>query len=112
MAIIDGFEKITYHQLNDRTDRIAENLCSRLNSNETVVGVLMPRSVHLVVAMISVWKAGRTYLPIDSENPPGRIQQIIDNSGCTLLLTSIATEFTTTPAIHINTIKVDAGTPA
>ncbi|MFN5004927.1 MAG: amino acid adenylation domain-containing protein [Bacteroidota bacterium] len=112
IAIIDGFEKITYHQLNDRTDRIAENLCSRLNSNETVVGVLMPRSVHLVVAMISVWKAGRTYLPIDSENPPGRIQQIIDNSGCTLLLTSIATEFTTTPAIHINTIKVDAGTPA
>ena len=45
---------------------------------ESLVAVLLPRSVDLVVSLLAVLKAGGAYLPIDPSYPAERIAFTLD----------------------------------
>ncbi len=66
IAVLCGNEVVTYGALNARANRLARALRSRgLGIRDVVVGVCLERSVHLVVALLGVLKAGGAYLPLD-----------------------------------------------
>ena len=51
-----------------------------------VVGVALPRSAALVIAVHAVHRAGGAYLPLDVELPAARIAAMIDDAGPTALI--------------------------
>jgi acyl-CoA synthetase (AMP-forming)/AMP-acid ligase II/acyl carrier protein len=51
------------------------------------VGIFMPPSNEMVVAMLGVLKAGGAWLPLDVVNPKDRLRSIIDSSEVAVLLT-------------------------
>jgi amino acid adenylation domain-containing protein len=57
-------------------------------ARETLVGVMLERSIDLVVSLLAILKAGGAYVPLDSEYPAERLAFMIDDAGLYLLLTT------------------------
>src|SRR5918999_385255 len=75
-AVIGVDGRFTYAQLDDRSDRLAGLLAARGAGPECAVGVHLPRSADLVVAILAILKAGAVYVPFDPEQPAQRLARI------------------------------------
>ncbi|MFF4986593.1 amino acid adenylation domain-containing protein [Streptosporangium saharense] len=81
----DGL-RLTYRELDERANRLANLLLERGARPETPVAVLMERSADMVAALLAVLKTGAFYLPLHTSHPPERIQWIMDHAGAPILL--------------------------
>ncbi|MGW1355046.1 amino acid adenylation domain-containing protein [Streptomyces sp. NPDC002409] len=77
---------LTYAELDERANHLAHLLIARNIGPESVVGLLLPRSIDQVVAVLAVSKAGGAFLPIDPEYPAERIAYVIGDARPALLL--------------------------
>ncbi|WP_424893165.1 amino acid adenylation domain-containing protein [Streptomyces sp. XH2] len=73
VAVLHDGVGITYGELNARANRLARVLVRCGVGPDRVVAVALPRSVHVVVGLLAVLKAGGVYLPVDPEYPAERI---------------------------------------
>ncbi|MGE7888634.1 amino acid adenylation domain-containing protein [Bacillus cereus] len=87
VAIIFGAEQLTYSQLNKRAEKVAHCIRQMGIEKEGVVGIMVEKSLELVVGMLGVLKAGGTYLPIDPQTPEQRIIFMLEDSQAQMLLT-------------------------
>ncbi|WP_229713995.1 non-ribosomal peptide synthetase, partial [Streptomyces fuscichromogenes] len=86
IAVVCGQESLSYAELDARSDGFARYLIGRGVGPESLVGVVMPRSVELVVTLLGVVKAGGAYVPVDPEYPAERIEQILSDAGVQLVV--------------------------
>ncbi|WP_431042217.1 amino acid adenylation domain-containing protein [Streptomyces sp. P1-3] len=87
LAMIAGEQSLSYRELNARANRLAHWLIGRGVGPETVVGVALPRSGDVIVALLAVMKAGGVHLPIDPAYPAERISFLLEDALPTLVLT-------------------------
>ncbi|WP_254207985.1 non-ribosomal peptide synthase/polyketide synthase, partial [Paenibacillus sp. AK121] len=80
-------EALTYHELNERANRLARTLRSQGVTKDRLVGLMTERSVDMIVGIFGILKAGGAYVPIDPTYPEERIRYMLDDSGAKLLLT-------------------------
>jgi amino acid adenylation domain-containing protein len=85
-AVIQGDRTLTRAELDDRARRLAGALRERGVGPEDVVGVQLPRSPDVIVALLAVRMAGAAYLPLDPTYPPARIRAMIEDSGARLVI--------------------------
>jgi amino acid adenylation domain-containing protein len=79
--------QITYGELNIRANQLARVLRSKGVVPDNIVGIMVERSVEMIVGIYGILKAGGAYLPIDPDYPINRIETILKDSGASLLLT-------------------------
>ncbi|WP_269330724.1 non-ribosomal peptide synthetase [Streptacidiphilus albus] len=89
VAVVDVVGALSYGELNARANRLARLLVGRGVGPESLVGVLMGRSVDLVVALLAVLKAGGAYVPIDPDYPADRIAYMLDDAQPAVVLTTV-----------------------
>ncbi len=77
---------LTYQELNECANRLAHYLIKKGMPPETTVGILLERSVDLIVAILAVLKAGGAYLPISADLPASRKVYMIKDSSLKWLL--------------------------
>ena len=82
-------ERLTYAELNERADILARHLWSLGVGVETRVGVLMERTLEVVVSILGVLKAGGAYVPLDPSYPQERLRFMLEDSGVAVLLTQV-----------------------
>lgn len=87
VAVICGEERLSYAELDMRANRLALRLAKRGVGPEAVVGISLPRTTDVVVAMLAVLKAGGAYLPLDPGIPAERLAYMIDTAGAHALIT-------------------------
>ncbi|TCS97011.1 non-ribosomal peptide synthetase [Hazenella coriacea] len=87
IAIVSGAKKITYKELNEKSNQLARHLIEKGAKPNTVIGVLAEPSIEMIVGVWGVIKSGATYLPIDPETPEERICFILESSESMALLT-------------------------
>ncbi len=80
-------QRLSYRELEARTDALAATLVSRGAGRGTLVAVCMERSIEMVVALYSILKAGSAYVPIDPEYPDDRIGFMLGDAKAPILLT-------------------------
>jgi amino acid adenylation domain-containing protein/non-ribosomal peptide synthase protein (TIGR01720 family) len=80
-------EQLSYEELNRRANQLAQWLRRRGVGVESVVGLLMERSVELVIGLLGVLKAGAAYLPLEPSYPGERLEYMVADAGVRVLLT-------------------------
>ncbi|MEU9763662.1 amino acid adenylation domain-containing protein [Streptomyces sp. NPDC047987] len=86
-AVTFGDTTIDYGELNERAERLADRLAAHGVGPEARVGLVLPRSIDLVVAVLAVLKAGGAYVPVDPAAPADRIAYIMADSAAQLVVT-------------------------
>ncbi|WP_344892958.1 amino acid adenylation domain-containing protein [Nonomuraea antimicrobica] len=111
-AVTDGDTTLTYAELNARANRLARWLIDRGAGPERVVGLALPRSPELVVALCAVLKSGAAYLPIDVGHPAERSSFMVSDARPALVLTDRADRLPAgAPAVVLEE-RLAAGRPA
>ncbi len=78
---------LTYRQLDERANAVADALRVRGVSPGVLVAVGMERSLELVVGLFGVLKAGGAYVPLDPAYPRDRLAMMLEDSQAKVLLT-------------------------
>jgi amino acid adenylation domain-containing protein len=86
VAVEFGCVALTYAELNARANRLAHELIDAGVGLGDVVGIAVPRSEQMIVAMLGVLKAGAAYLPIDTGYPAERIRFLLRDAAPRLVL--------------------------
>ena len=94
----------TYQELESITDTFSQTISNYLTPG-AVVGILMEKSADYVISILAILKAGCTYLPLDSIYPIPRIQSILDDSGCKVLISDHDIHDLDVTVININANK-------
>src|SRR6266487_3193284 len=79
-AVLCGGQTLSYGELEKRANQLARFLRSRLIGKGCVVGLLLPRSPDVYVAVLGILKSGAAYVPLDPDYPHERIAWILNDS--------------------------------
>ncbi|NOQ24718.1 MAG: amino acid adenylation domain-containing protein [Bacteroidales bacterium] len=82
-----GDLKITFSELNKRTNQLANILSEKGIKSESIVAILLDRSIDMLVSILGTIKAGGAYLTIDKNYPEKRIEFILNDSDAKILIT-------------------------
>jgi len=86
IALIFNDNKVSYKVLNERANKLAQLLKEKGVTTESVVGIIMERSIEMIVSMLAVLKSGGAYLPILPDLPEKRILFMLKDSKVKVLL--------------------------
>jgi amino acid adenylation domain-containing protein len=77
---------LSYNKLNEQSDRLAGLLNEKGVLADSIVGIMMERSVEMIIGIMGIFKAGGAYLPIDPDYPQERIDYMLNDSRAKILL--------------------------
>ncbi|HYO14852.1 MAG TPA: amino acid adenylation domain-containing protein, partial [Thermoanaerobaculia bacterium] len=87
LALISAGERLTYRELDRRSNRLARRLRALGVGPEVPVGLFLDRSVARIVATVAVTKAGGAYVPLDPSHPRERLAFLLADTGAPVVLT-------------------------
>ncbi|KOV61057.1 amino acid adenylation protein [Streptomyces sp. NRRL WC-3618] len=90
-AVLDRGTRLTYRELDARAEQLAAWLTDSGAGPERVVGIALPRTAELVVAVLAVLKSGAAYLPLDPAYPAERLAYIVGDARPVVVLTTAET---------------------
>lgn len=91
VAILDHGTRLTYRELDEFSDRIAQLLLSQGVAVGDRVAVCGKRSARLVAALLGVLKTGAAYVPIEPDYPSARRAAILQDAGVQFVLSDAKT---------------------
>ena len=87
VAVECGDSRLTHAELDAKSDALAALIQSRLGAQKTRVGVALPRSTDMLVALLAVQKAGHAYVPLDPRQPAARLRSILETAQAAAVVT-------------------------
>ncbi|MFE5029607.1 amino acid adenylation domain-containing protein [Streptomyces sp. NPDC056656] len=89
LAVITETETLTYTELDIRANELAAALIEAGVRPGDRVGVSLPRTADLLVTLLSVWRTGAAYVPLDPDYPADRLRYMAEDAA---LAASVAPE--------------------
>jgi amino acid adenylation domain-containing protein len=86
--VVEGEEGISYGELEERANQLANYLISQGVVGEDVIGICLPRGLEMVIGLLGVMKTGAAYLPVERGYPVSRKRYMIEESGVKLTITN------------------------
>ncbi|WP_186327961.1 non-ribosomal peptide synthetase [Paenibacillus xylanexedens] len=80
IALSFNGQQITYRELNERSNKLSTYLINNRVEIGSVIGICLPKSIDLVIAVIGVLKAGAAFLPMDPSYPANRLEHMLMDS--------------------------------
>jgi len=99
-------QRLTYDELNRKANRLAHHLRTIGVGPEVPVGLMLERSVDMVVAILAILKAGGAYVPLDSAYPLERLNFMLQDARLPVVLT-VEEMFDKLPAFFGQVICID-----
>ncbi|NML64816.1 amino acid adenylation domain-containing protein [Hymenobacter sp. RP-2-7] len=90
-AVVFEEAQLSYQQLNERADALCQAILHAAPAAE-LIGISAVRGLEMVVGLLAILKAGKTYLPLDPTYPAQRLRQLIASSGVATCLAHSANQ--------------------
>ncbi len=87
VAVVFENGKLTYRELNQRANQLANYLQSLGVQPEVLVGICTERSIEMIVGILGILKAGGAYVPLDIAYPKERLAFMLSDSQVSIILT-------------------------
>jgi amino acid adenylation domain-containing protein len=87
IAVIHENIRVTYRELNQRANQLAQYLQAQGVGVEVMVGIAIERSVDMLTSVLGVLKAGGAYVPLDPQYPQARLAYMLEDTRTPVLLT-------------------------
>ena len=87
VAVVFEHERLTYAELNRRSNQLAHHLQALGVKPEIPVGICLEPSAEMVVGLLGILKAGGAYLPLDPAYPKERLAFMLETAGAPVILT-------------------------
>ena len=88
IAVVFENKMLTYSELNEKSNQLANYLRSKNVVTNNIIGIMLPRSLELIIAILGVLKSGACCVPIDPTFPEKRIEYMLENSQAKILITT------------------------
>ncbi|NOU64742.1 amino acid adenylation domain-containing protein [Paenibacillus sp. LMG 31461] len=89
IAIRHGSRAMSYQELHNKSNLLADYLVQKGVLLEDIVGIYMHHSIEMIVALLAVLKSGAAYMPIDPTCPEDTLSYMIKEAKCNILLSSL-----------------------
>jgi amino acid adenylation domain-containing protein len=86
-AVVFEGQSLSYAELNVRANQLAHLLRQSNVAAEVCVGLLVDRSVEMLVALLGILKAGGAYVPLDPRQPKTRLLFQLEETKAPVLVT-------------------------
>jgi aspartate racemase len=90
VALVFQNQQLTYGELNARANQLAHRLVELGVGPESKVGIMVERSIEMVVGLLGILKAGGAYVPLDASSTRERVAFMLDDARIEVLLTQRA----------------------
>jgi amino acid adenylation domain-containing protein len=87
IAVIYQGEHLSYRELEIRANQLANRLRSLGVGPDSVVGLHLERSTEMMIGLLGILKAGGAYLPLEIEQPVGRLEIMLGDAGVRVVVT-------------------------
>lgn len=87
IAIVSEQGSLTYSELNQRADRLAQTLRQMGVQADALVGLCVDRSADAMIGILGILKAGGAYVPLDPAYPSDRLRFMLTDTQVAILLT-------------------------
>ena len=116
LAIKADRAQLTYEQLDRVSNRVARAILAKHGDSTRAIALLFKQGVSMIIANLSLLKAGKTYVQLDYSLPIARARQITQDSDAGLIVTdndhlSLALELFPDSSRILNINDVDAAYP-
>jgi len=102
IALVDGDDHVSFHELNRRADRYAAWFRSLGLGPQSRIALSLGRSVELVTAFLAIFKIGATCVPIDPKYPSARKSFVYKHASSQLLFTQTGLDFLDNESFFVN----------
>ena len=87
IAVFDDGVRLDYAELDRRADRLAAELVAMGVAPGAAVGVCLPRSASVPVALLGILKAAAVYVPLEASWPASRLAFLCDDAEVRVVVT-------------------------
>ena len=87
IALVFEDRQLTYRELNERANQVANYLRKRGVGPEVLAGMCLERCPEMLIALLGIWKAGGAYVPLDPAYPMDRLSFMVKDAAVKVLLT-------------------------
>jgi amino acid adenylation domain-containing protein len=107
-------QRISYRELDRRSTQLAQRLLATGVRRGGLVGVLVERSIEMIIALVAVWKAGAAYVPLDPNHPSERTDFILRDAQVDLVLsqTSASGRSNGIPVLNLGSPSIESMAPS
>ncbi len=110
IAIKYQSQGITYQELDDKSNQLANYLIHKGLNNGDIVNICIHRSIEMIIAVLGVLKSGAGYGPIDPETPLERLNYLLNDTNSKILLTDsiIASKYSSNASFCKKHLSLDS----
>ena len=88
IALLFEDKHLTYKELNQKSNQLANVLRRKGVGPDIIVGLLVNRSIEMIIGILGIIKAGGAFMTIEPEYPTERIKFMIDESNSKIILSA------------------------
>lgn len=85
-ALIYRNSEYSYQWLEQTSNCLAHGLLAHGINAESIVGIMLARTPLMLASILAVLKAGAAYLPLDNSFPLDKLEHMVEDSACVVIL--------------------------
>ncbi len=105
IAVVYEDQQLTYKELNEKSNQLARRLRAKGVDRDVIVGMMLGKSLEMIIGFMGILKAGGAYVAIDPEYPKDRVEYMLEDSKVNILLTQ--SDFISQLGFRGNIINLD-----